>query len=56
MKYKVILDNIGSSVDNNGVGFSFYTKASAINCAQTWVETSNNWAYLWDGVSWTKYQ
>lgn len=56
MKYKVIIDHNSSPNFNNGVSFSFYTRASAAECCEQWrQQNANSYAYLWDGSTWTYY-
>lgn len=58
MKYKVFLltGNTVPTSSTAGATFTFYRKQEAINCANTWYESSaGNHAWLWDGSSWTLF-
>jgi hypothetical protein len=56
MKYKLILgQNATGTADDYWASFTFYTKSQAEIAAQTWIETANKQAWLFDGSGWTIY-
>ena len=56
MKYKVIIDLTSTTAAGDSVSFTFYTKAQAISCAQSFLEiVTNAVCFVWDGSSWTQY-
>jgi hypothetical protein len=55
MKYKVIIDSSRSEGGGDSTAFTFYTYNQALACCESWIESANKAAWLWDGSSWTFY-
>ena len=60
MKYKVVLAfnaSSGPGAVDGAASINFYTKAQAIAACEAWRDSDSSVeAYLWNGVSWTKYK
>jgi hypothetical protein len=60
MKYKVILSFLAGGTPNSVDGstaISFYTYSQALASCEAWIQLDQyQWAYLWDGSTWTVYK